>query len=806
MSGCLSNADIEAMLQDTCTAAQVADYKDHLSRCPNCSSKYKRLMHDVLGSDIPTIEGYEITEPYAKGGQGFVYLATRVHRGQDVRQVALKVLKRESGSDPRLVERFLHEANILAALDHPNIIKLWDKGLSNGWHYYAMEYVEGCSLDEYIRESKLTIHQKLAIFREICEAVSYFHQQAVIHRDLKSANIRVNREGRPYVIDFGLAKQVGVLLDPYGWPIGTLFHMAPEQTSGDPHLVDVRTDIYALGVILFRMLTDTYPYPLEDLNFFEDQDQVFRRIRETPPDRAALSRAGVDRDAQAIVLQCLSKRKEDRYQSVADLLADLRRYATMEPIGPDGRRLGWRARLAAARNRWPALVSATLLIAVAGWGLVRAEMRPDAWFPLAFTDGAFASAAKSVGSWLSPHYWFDDVMVVALDDDSHSKIRALAAAHDCPDVSVDSVKSWRQLHGAMMKRLARAAPRAVVWDFYFPDDQELYDSGFVSGVRILHDAGARVVVAAATLRDDYLPQMSGSIREAVDGWGLISARTRYRAAPEIALVYKIASRRPIPFVSLAAFGLIQHPDCELEIGWEGENEVVLRYTRVPAAANGRSDWLPVEDRIHLTDTDTHKVITGTAELPYRVAYFRLELPPQSALDDHTVSYADVFGADDETLRRRFGGRIVVIGDARKNTADRAYAGPGYRAERVSGVYFVAETIGALLEAHYIRRPTAGGQFGWCLAFALGGLVIGNRFAGREKRVRRYAANMLITVGCLALTLVVYVSSRYLCTPTALIMALWLGAGAGSWIMAAWQELNRRQVVLGGAPRPAFSPE
>ena len=113
------------------------------------------------------------------------------------------------------------------------------------------------------------------------------------------------------------------------------------------------------------------------------------------------------------------------------------------------------------------------------------------------------------------------------------------------------------------------------------------------------------------------------------------------------------------------------------------------------------------------------MFAGTVELPYPAGYFRLELPPQSALDEHTVAYADVFGADDGTLRSRFGDRIVVVGETSQNSTDWTYMGPAYRNERVPNVYFVAETIGALLKAHYIRRPTAGGQFGWCLVFAVG---------------------------------------------------------------------------------------
>ncbi len=751
------------------------------------------------GGSRARIDRYEIVRSIGRGGQGEVFLAWQTDPRGKVREAALKILRRDASSDPAQVDRFLHEANILASLDHPNIVKLWERGESNGEYYYAMQYIEGVTLDEYVRDTRPTVHQQLAIFRQLAEAVSYLHQQAVIHRDLKSGNIRVNTEGRPFIIDFGLAKQAGVSVDPYGWRMGTPRDMAPEQTFGDPHLIDVRTDVYALGFILYRMLTGSCPYPVESPF---DHEVVFRHIRETPPDVGKLTRAGVDRQAQDIVLRCLAKGREQRYQSAADILADLRRYAHLEPLDRATRRrpVGPLARLAgkAARNRALASIIALVVVSAAAIGLAWLETRPSIPAAGTLADRVFTPWFEVTARLATPHHWFENVMVIAMDEESKLRIPALAKEHQCPDVSADTIVSWRQLHGAMMRRLAPAEPRAVVWDYYF-DAETPYDRDFIAGVEALQGRGAKVVVAAAELQEDGSPQISPPIRERVDAWGLIWAQPRQNEAPDVSLVAKVLPGVVVPAIGLATFALLQHPDCGFGIDWDDDAECVLRYRRSGELDSSGISWLAPVDRITLTETHGFPILAGSAWLPARMGYFRLELPDQPALDEHTVSYQAVFDADDETLRRWFHGKVLVVGNAWRSMPEPDWhaVGPRYRDGGVFGVYLVGETIGALLKAHYVRRASPLHRAGWCVVLALGGLLLGARFPGRTSRLRRYAGAVAVTASCVAGAAGAYVAWRYLCTPAPMIVALWLAVAAGSWVVAAGHTLNCRQTILSG---------
>ncbi len=787
------------------------------------------------------IAGYEYVREIGEGGQGQVYLARDVRHGQALREVALKVLRRTADSQAEAEERFLHESKILAALDHPNIVKLWEKDKSEDCCYYAMEYVEGCSLDDYVSSQNPTTYQRLALFRGVCAAVSYCHQQAVIHRDLKSANIRVNSDGRPYLIDFGLAKQAGAVFDPYGQPMGTVFHMAPEQTGGDPRRIDVRTDVYALGVMLYRLMTGSHPYPVHQLQYPEDAEEIFRHVRETAPDTEALSRARVDREVRAIILKCLAKEKEHRYQSASELLADLDAYFSATPLhhtAAPGRVYRARRRLKwiTAKYHSTAVGGLALLVCLVAFAWSQVESTPGGWGWVTFPERSFGMLAAAGARTLNPNVWLDEVVVVAITDKCNSRVAELAARHACPDVVPGNLLSYRPLHGVLMKRLARARPRAVVWDYWFKDEHAA-DDAFVAGVRALREQDAIVTLGVFFLNDDGSPWVSGPILRSVNGWGLLMAKKRKAASPDIALVAKPATRPLVPTVALATFALINRPGAHGVIEWNGENLWLdVEYDR-PANGDAAGDaWLPYTDRIALTaidvgeadalrkDDHAHGVsrpaTTGRVELEpmdvitdddqwrwatrtVKTGLYRLELPAQDELDEHTVFYYDAMTADDEQLERWFAGRIVVIGDARvkdRRKPDWVEMGPEYRNGHVFGVYFIAESIAALMDAHHIGRPSRWVQFGWCLVATVVGALVGRRFPGRRGRVSRYVVNVLLTIGCVVLAVAIYVQSRYLTPPTSMALALWLGAGASSWITAAKDEWARRAAMLGQALR------
>jgi serine/threonine protein kinase len=203
---------------------------------------------------------YQIMEEIGHGGMGEVYRAVRAD-GQYDKQVAIKLVR--VGLDtPFMVERFRHERQILASLDHPNIARLHDGGTTDeGIPYLVMELIEGTPIDQYCDEHDLDITERLQLFTQVCAAVQYAHQRLVIHRDIKPSNILVTEDRVPKLLDFGIAK----IVDPLGGTETTMVrpmtpeYASPEQIRGEP--ITTATDVYSLGVVLYRLLTGKSPYP-----------------------------------------------------------------------------------------------------------------------------------------------------------------------------------------------------------------------------------------------------------------------------------------------------------------------------------------------------------------------------------------------------------------------------------------------------------------------------------------------------------------------------------------------------------------
>jgi eukaryotic-like serine/threonine-protein kinase len=319
---------------------------------------------DLTGADPwvgKHIGPYQLVRELGSGGMGEVYLAKRADAEFD-QEVAVKLIR--GGQDSAaVVRRFKTERQILASLDHPNIAKLLDGGRTpQGQPYFVMEYVPGVPITEYCDEKKLKIRERLELFIQACEGVQYAHHNAIIHRDLKPANILVAEvDGKPVprIIDFGLAKATTpTLLEPslltrFGHFMGTPDYMSPEQAEPQVRVIDTRTDVYSLGVILYVLLTGLLPFAAKQHDI-PPLHEFLRRLREEEPLRAS-GRVSADRDSSAssalargleprqlakllrgdldwITMKALERDRDRRYGTPSELAADLRRYLSHEPV------------------------------------------------------------------------------------------------------------------------------------------------------------------------------------------------------------------------------------------------------------------------------------------------------------------------------------------------------------------------------------------------------------------------------------------------------------------------------------------
>ncbi len=293
------------------------------------------------------IGGYVLKRLISSGGMGTVYEALQEHPH---RTVAVKVMKAGIASRSAL-RRFEYESQILARLRHPGIAQVIEAGThrkegaaaeAGGVPYFVMEYIpDALAITDYAREKNLAARERLRLFGQVCDAVHHGHQKGIIHRDLKPSNILVDRQGKAKIIDFGVARATDsdmaltTVHTEVGQLIGTLQYMSPEQCKADPDDLDIRSDVYSLGVVLYELLCGTVPYNVRNTAVIE----AARLIREEPPKRPSTVDRALRGDVETIVLKALEKDRRRRYQTMAAFGGDVRRYLDGEvilakPAGP----------------------------------------------------------------------------------------------------------------------------------------------------------------------------------------------------------------------------------------------------------------------------------------------------------------------------------------------------------------------------------------------------------------------------------------------------------------------------------------
>ncbi len=310
---------------------------------------------------------YTIIREIGHGGMGAVFLAER-NDGQFEQRVALKII-RQSISESQMVERFRRERQILASLNHRNIAKLLDGGVSEvGEPFIAMEYVEGSPITDYVRRAKISLKETLRLFLKVCSAVSYAHRNLIVHRDIKPGNIMVTPGGEPKLLDFGLAKLVGDDLRETGDRTQTALraltpaYASPEQLHGLP--ITTASDVYSLGVVLYEILAGRRPFGGEDKRL----DEIIRSVTTSAPPppssnpSQAFTRQQLKGDLDTIILKSLRSETDRRYKSVEQLAEDIQRHLDGLPVKARKDTFYYRASKFVLRHQAAAVAAALVLI------------------------------------------------------------------------------------------------------------------------------------------------------------------------------------------------------------------------------------------------------------------------------------------------------------------------------------------------------------------------------------------------------------------------------------------------------------
>lgn len=277
------------------------------------------------GSRLQFLGDYELLEEIARGGMGVIYKARQFSLG---RIVAIKMIRCGDLATAEDIQRFRNEAEAVANLHHRNIVAIHEVGEHEGQYYFSMNFIEGGSLAQLVRENPLPVQEAVAIVQQAAEAVQYAHERGVLHRDIKPSNILIDKNGDVLITDFGLAKRVNIdsNLTQTGQILGTPSYMPPEQAMGIQALMGPACDVYALGAVLYELLTARPPFaaatPIETIQQVLDQESVSPR----------LLNGVIPRDLETICLKCLEKSPSQRYRTPLELAEELKRFSQGVPI------------------------------------------------------------------------------------------------------------------------------------------------------------------------------------------------------------------------------------------------------------------------------------------------------------------------------------------------------------------------------------------------------------------------------------------------------------------------------------------
>ena len=363
---------LESAIEEFLTKRGMLDTDEWLSRFPDCTTELLEFMNNQaqIGAMAAAFSGpvampacrigeYEILEIVDRGGMGIVYKA-RQHRLRRI--VALKMIHQGQFSSPDARRRFQNEAETVARLRHPNLVTIHEVGEHNGIPFFSMEFIKGRTLSDLAKQGRIRPAVVAQITQSIADTIHYIHGCGVLHRDLKPSNVMIDHNCDVRVTDFGLAKQLdrNYSMTETGQILGSIDYMPPEQAEARHELMGPASDVYAIGAILFELLTGRPPFRCE--TFLE----TLRQIREQTPIRPSQLNSRVPADLEAICLKCLEKKPSRRYASAAELSQALERFLNEQPVHPGtARRISNFVR----SNRWLLMMTSIAAVAVSAVGL-----------------------------------------------------------------------------------------------------------------------------------------------------------------------------------------------------------------------------------------------------------------------------------------------------------------------------------------------------------------------------------------------------------------------------------------------------
>ena len=738
---------------------------------PETADSAQRPSRDLPPDFIP---GYTLLGELHRGGQGVVYQALQ---RSTKRRVAIKVMREGPFASDSDKARFEREVEILGQLNHPNIVTIHDSGSAAGCFFYVMDYIAGQSLDAWMaaramehNTPTLLITGALGLFVKICGAINAAHLRGIVHRDLKPANILVDADGEPHILDFGLAKvATGDLLEgapalvtQTGHFLGSLPWASPEQAEAHSGQIDTRTDVYSLGVILYQMLTGHFPYEVVG-----NMRDVLDRIVNAAPARPSTICRKINDEVETIVLKCLQKERERRYQTAGDLGQDVARYLAGEPIAARRDSL-----LYLLRRRTTKLLRRHVWVAVLLIGVLAtmaAHLWPGKpliyrWANRPFEGRIHRALAEASGP-------FDTVRVVALsartDPAQLARLTGLS-----PESLAQDRKVLRAVHGRLLERLAEAGPAVVAFDIAF-EGADPYDAPFVRGVEALRNVPGRpcpVVVAANTwsFAADRAPRFSPAIAAATH-WGCSPASTLPDRPWEVYLALaREGLADPLPSLVVRTLAAFRHPAQELDLRFDADNErLILLYWQLAAGGSGAKVPADAPDYIRATGlrrTDEDRPALGI-QPGDEIARYRVPIPPDPVLAAGTSEYGDVLGSDVDKLRRQFAGRIVLICNQRDGPAP-AITPTG---RSVYGTYLHAAALERLVHDAGLRVPAPRIALGLTAVGALAGLGLG--WTCFRRHALRWPVFVLLGAACVGLSFWAGVRFGLLYNPLLAVLAL-----------------------------------